>query len=141
MRNILTSGEIQRMFLEDENTIIRRPNIRKFCLDNDIFMEIHEKAWLIDYQTFMKKINPQKIKKHYKLPKMRSIHQCVKLWNKTHRYMGQMIDKHMIERFFNDERVFAYHHGNRWVINYNQLEPLIAEFIEKNNYKIRRIKR
>ena len=38
MKNLITSGELQRMFLaEDANTIIRRPNCRKFCLDNDIF--------------------------------------------------------------------------------------------------------
>ena len=54
MKRLVTSGELQRLFLaEDERTIINRPNCRKFCLDNDIFMEIHEKAWLIDFKPFI----------------------------------------------------------------------------------------
>lgn len=142
MKRFVTSGELQRMFLEeDERTIITRPNCRKFCLDNDIFMEIHEKAWLIEFETFMKKINPKKFNQHYDLPKMRNIQQCVSLWNKTHKRHGQMIDKHTVEKCLKNRRVFAYHHGNRWIINYNQLEIVIAEFFKQTNYKIKRIKR
>lgn len=76
MKRFVTSGDLQRMFLaEDHKTIIRRPNCRKFCLDNDIYMEIHEKAWLIEIKPFMDKINPRKIGKHYELPQMRNIAQ------------------------------------------------------------------
>ena len=142
MKRLVTSGELQRMFLaEDERTIITRPNCRKFCLDNDIFMEIHEKAWLIEIKPFMAKINPRKMKKHYELPKMRNIRQCVRIWNNTHKRSGQMIDKHTVEHCIKDKRVFAYHYGNRWIINYIQLEQVIAEFFAKTDYKIRRLKR
>ena len=142
MKRLVTSGELQRMFLsEDERTIITRPNCRKFCLDNNIFMEIHEKAWLIEIKPFMAKINPRKMKKHYELPKMRNIRQCVRIWNNTHKRSGQMIDKHTVERCIKDKRVFAYHYGNRWIINYIQLEQVIAEFFAKTDYKIRRLKR
>ena len=142
MKRFVTSGELQRMFhAEDEKTIIRRPNCRKFCLDNDIYMEIHEKAWLIEIKPFMDKINPRKMKKHYELPKMRNIRQCVRIWNNTHKRFGQMIDKHTVERCIKDKRVFAYHYGNRWIINYIQLEQVIAEFLAKTDYKIRRLKR
>lgn len=56
MKKLVSSGELQRMFLaEDKKTIIRRPNCRKFCLDNKIYMEIHDKAWLIDFKSFMEK--------------------------------------------------------------------------------------
>ena len=142
MKRLVTSGELQRMFLaEDKKTIIRRPNCRQFCLDNDIFMEIHDKAWLIEIKPFMAKLNPRKLKEHYDLPKMRNIRQCVKLWNNTHKRFGQMIDKHTVERCIKDKRVFAYHFGNRWIINYNQLAVVITEFFEKTDYKIRRLKR
>lgn len=142
MKRLITSGELQRMFLaEDERTIITRPNCRKFCLDNDIFMEIHDKAWLIEIKPFMDKINPRKMKKHYDLPKMRNIRQCVRIWNNTHKRSGLMIDKHTVERCIKDKRVFAYHYGNRWIINYIQLEKVITEFFTKTKYKIRRIKR
>ena len=140
LKFFMTSGELQRMFLaEDEKTIIRRPNCRKFCLDNDIYMEIHEKAWLIDYKDFMEKVNPKKLKKHYKQPKIRALTECVTIWNKSHRREGKIIDKHMVERFLKDKDLFKFHHGNRWFINYDQLEPKIAKFIEENNYKIKRM--
>lgn len=142
MKRLVTSGELQRLFLsEDERTIITRPNCRKFCLDNDIFMEIHEKAWLIDFKPFMEKVNPSKMTKHYDLPIMRNIRQCVRMWNNKHRRFSQIIDKHTVERFLKDKRVFAYHYGNRWIINYSQLEIVIEEYFRKTNYKIRRLKR
>lgn len=142
MECLMTSGQLYRMFLsEDPKTIIRRPNCRKFCLDNNINIEINQKAWLIDYQSFMSTVNPLNFEHHYTLPRMRNLRQCVNLWNSTHRWQKQMIDKHMVERFCKDKRVFAYHHGNRWIINYDQLEPLIAEYIEKNNYKIKKRRR
>lgn len=52
-----------------------------------------------------------------------------------------MINKHTVERCIKSKRVFAYHHGKKWIINYNQLENVIAELFEKTNYKIRKIKR
>ena len=142
MKRFVTSGELQRMFLaEDENTIINRPNCRKFCIDNDIYMEIHDKAWLIDFKSFMEKINPKNMKQHYELPRMRNIRQSVRIWNNTHKRSGQMIDKHTVERCIKSKKVFAYHFGNRWIINYDQLEVEIAKFFEKTNYKITRRKR
>ena len=103
-------------------------------------MEIHEQAWLIEIKPFMDKINPRKIGKHYEFPQMRNIRQCVRLWNNKHRRFGQIIDKHTVERFMNDKRVFTYHNGNRWIINYNQIESVIAEYFKKTNYKIKRLK-
>lgn len=76
---------------------IRRPNCRKFCLDNDIYIEIHEKAWLIDFQAFMEKVNLGQLDRHYELPKMRNITQCVELWNKKHKRKRQIIDKYTVE--------------------------------------------
>ena len=140
MRTFKTSGQLQRMFLAvDNKTIIRRPNCRKFCLDNDIYMEIHEKAWLIDYKDFMQKINPKKITAHYKQPKIRNLSECVLIWNKKYRNKGHIIDKHMVERFLKSKKVFHFHHGNRWFLNYDQLEVEIAKFIEAKKYKKRRI--
>ncbi len=142
MKRFITSGELCRLFQEqDEKTILRRPNCRKFCLDNDIYMEIHEKAWLIDFQAFMEKVNLGQLDRHYELPKMRNIKQCVDLWNKKHKRKRQIIDKHTVERCMKEDSVFAYHHGKRWVINYDQLEIEIEKFFKETNYKLVRRKR
>ena len=84
------------------NTIIRRPNCRKFCLDNDIFMEIHEKAWLIDIENFMRKVNPKSMSEHYEVPRLRNLRYCVNSWNK--RYKRWQIDKHDIEYLIKTKR-------------------------------------
>ena len=120
MKNLITSGELQRMFLaEDANTIIRRPNCRKFCLDNDIFMEIHEKAWLIDIENFMRKVNPKSMSEHYEVPRLRNLRYCVNSWNK--RYKRWQIDKHDIEYLIKNGKIFSFKHGNRWVLNYDEV--------------------
>ena len=72
---------------------------------------------------------------------MRNVRQSVRIWNNTHKRSGQMIDKHTVERCIKSKKVFAYHFGNRWIINYDQLEVEIAKFFEKTNYKITRRKR
>ena len=95
------------------NTIIRRPNCRKFCLDNDIFMEIHEKAWLIDIENFMRKVNPKSMSEHYEVPRLRNLRYCVNSWNK--RYKRWQIDKHDIEYLIKNEKIFSFKHGNRCV--------------------------
>ena len=89
----------------------------------------------------MEKVNPSRISKHYDLPIMRNIRQCVRMWNNKHRRFSQIIDKHTVERFLKDKRVFAYNYGNRLIIDYSQLEIVIEEFFRKTNYKIRRLKR
>lgn len=120
MKNLITSGKLLKMFLaEDANTIIRRPNCRKFCLDNDIFMEIHEKAWLIDIENFMRKVNPKSMSEHYEVPRLRNLRYCINSWNK--RYKRWQIDKHDIEYLIKTEKIFSFKHGNRWVLNYDEV--------------------
>lgn len=129
MKNLITSGELQRMFLaEDANTIIRRPNCRKFCLDNDIFMEIHEKAWLIDIENFMSKVNPKSMSEHYEVPRLRNLRYCVNSWNK--RYKRWQIDKHDIEYLIKNEKIFSFKHGNRWVLNYDEVLKELKVYVK-----------
>ena len=50
----VTSGYLHRLFVEkDKDTILRRPNIRRFVLQYGVPCEQHEKAWLIDFDAFM----------------------------------------------------------------------------------------
>ena len=46
MNTLISSGELMRMFLNaDPNTIIRRPNLRRFAHDNDIRYIITNGKW------------------------------------------------------------------------------------------------
>ena len=60
MNKLVTSGYIAKLFKQaDKNTIIRRPNLRRFAEQNDVEYYVHDTAWLINFDDFMSKINPQ----------------------------------------------------------------------------------
>ena len=56
MRDLISSGDLMRLFLEsDPNTIIRRPNVRRFAQENGVRHIICNGKWLIDNKEFFKK--------------------------------------------------------------------------------------
>ena len=84
---------------------------------------------LIDEQDFINKMNPYKVTEHiYKVPRLRNIDGCVKEWNKQRRKGERYIHADEISAFLKkDCTVFKYKFGNRWIINYDQLEPYLKE--------------
>ena len=122
----VTSGDIHKMFLaEDKDTIVTRNNARRICLQNDIKHLISSNIIIIDKEDFLTKTNPYKIKQHiYSIPKLRHIRGCAKEWN-SHRKKGErFIHADEIRAFLkNDNKVFKYLYGNKWIVNYDQLEP------------------
>ena len=71
---LVSSGDIWRIFLEaDPDTIIRRPNLRRFARDNGVEHYIYEKGWLINQEQFFQKINPKNLSLRESMPRMRSI--------------------------------------------------------------------
>ena len=130
---LVSSGDIWRAFLdEDENTIIRRPNLRRFAKDNGVEHYIIGGIWLINKEQFFKAINPRNISVQENLPRIRSIQSSVREWNSTHKRV--IIDKHIVEICMNDNSVFKLWRGNKWLINYDQLEPVIIAFMKDNEY-------
>ena len=91
-------------------------------------MEIHEKAWLIDIENFMSKVNPKSISEHYEVPRLRNLRYCVNSWNK--RYKRWQIDKHDIEYLIKNEKIFSFKHGNRWVLNYDEVLKELKVYVK-----------
>ena len=121
-----TSGDIHRLFLEeDKDTMITRNNVRRICLQSDVKCHLARNTILIDANDFISKINPYKIDKHfYTIPRLRCINGCVKEWNKQRQKGERYIHADEIRAFLkNDQTVFKYKFGNRWIVNYDQLEP------------------
>lgn len=133
MARLATSGEILRTFLAgDESTIIRKPNLRRFARDNGIELYVYEKAWLINREQFFKALNPKNITQRYTMPRLRQKASAVRQWNSEH--PDEIIDKHIVELCVLDERVFYYKRNNTWVINYDQLEMVIVEYMAHHAY-------
>ena len=82
----VTSGYLHRLFVEkDEGTILRRPNIRRFAMQYGVPCEQHEKAWLIDFDAFMKAISPKEYQPQRGAIRIRSIDNALKEYNKKHK--------------------------------------------------------
>ena len=89
----VTSGYLQRLFAEqDKETILRRPNIRRFVLQYNVPYEQHKKAWLIDFDAFMKAIAPKKYPVQEGVPKVRRIENALKEYNSSHKQNATMDD-------------------------------------------------
>ena len=130
---LVSSGDIWRTFLEaDKDTIIRRPNLRRFARDNGIEHYVTSGPWLINKEEFFKALNPKNISSREEMPRIRSIASSVRQWNSYHKRV--IIDKHIVEICMQHDSVFKIRRGNVWLINYDQLEPIIREFMKENEY-------
>ena len=124
---LVGSGYIMRLFkAADKETIIRRPNLRRFARDNGVTYYIVESIWLIDIDGFMKAIAPKEYPSNATMPRLRNIKTSVDEYNQSHE---QQIDKHVVAKCMKSDKVFKYFHDRKWIINYDELEPVIDEFL------------
>ena len=116
----VTSGYLQRLFAEqDKKTIFRRPNIRRFVLQYNVPYEQHKKAWLIDFNAFMKAIAPKKYPVQEGVPKVRRIENALKEYNASHEQKATMDD---VKACLKSGNVFYYSYWGKTIVNYDELE-------------------
>lgn len=116
----VTSGYLQRLFAEqDKQTILRRPNIRRFVLQYNVPCEQHKKAWLIDFDAFMKAIAQKKYPVQDGIPKVRRIENALKDYNSSHKQNATMDD---VKACLKSGNVFYYSYRDRIIVNYDELE-------------------
>lgn len=60
-RRMRTTGHIARIFFDaDSDTMVRKPNMRLFAKDNNVFYHILSNGkWIIDIDEFLIAINPK----------------------------------------------------------------------------------
>lgn len=128
----VTSGYLQRLFAEqDKETILRRPNIRRFVLQYNVPCEQHKKAWLIDFNAFMKAIAPKKYPVQEGVPKVRKIENALKEFNAAHKQKATMDD---VNACLKSGNVFYYCYRGRTIVNYEELE-IELEFNTRKSIK------
>ena len=128
-----TSGDIYREFIkQDKDTVLRRLNLRYFVRDSKINHIISQSKWLIDFDDFMDKINPNKIEKACEMPRLRTKISAQNEWNKHHR---KKIKHHIIDCICNSGKVTVRKHGRYNLINYDELEKEIKTILkDKGKY-------
>ena len=128
----ITSGKLQSIFAEkDADTILRYTNVRRFAIENEIPHILEHNIILIDPDEFMLKVNPNGWEGRYQMPRLRTLKDCVQLWNK--RFKRWQIDKHDIERLIREEKITSFKHGNRWVLNYDEVIEALREYVKSYN--------
>ena len=120
-RIMLTSGEIYRAFLEnDPQTIVRKPNLRRFVQQYGIHHFILNDKWIIDFPAFAAAVNPKAIKHHRSQPRLRAHDDAVFDFKRLHPHLH--VSLQMIEQQLCSPEVFSIKNGKRWIINYDELE-------------------
>ena len=124
----VTSGYLHRLFVEkDKDTILRRPNIRRFVLQYGVPCEQHEKAWLIDFDAFMAAIALREYPPQRGIVRIRSIDNALKEYNKKHKKQATMQD---VEACIFNGKVFSYSYWDRTIVNYDELEAELEEYMK-----------
>lgn len=129
----MTTGEIYRIFKQaDNNTPIRKLNMRYYCKIENVSHTICNHKWLIDFNDFLTRLNPKGITERKSLPRLRTKISAQKEWNSKHR---TKIKHHIIDVICDSGKVFVYKHGRVNIINYDELEQeLIRILKEKGKY-------
>jgi len=78
----------------------------------------------------------------YVIPRIRSIVSATKEWNRNfYNHSGWKLHTDEVRAIVKGSTVFRYKFGNRWLVNYDQLEPLldayVIERLKKKNKKVR----
>ena len=128
-----TTGEIYRLIkCIDNDTIIRKTNMRTFCKKENLDYTVCQGKWMIDMDSFINTLNPKHIKRSTPFPRMRTKISAQREWNATHR---RKIKHYIIDCICASGKVFVYKHGKYNIINYDQLEKeLINELKRRNEY-------
>lgn len=123
----VTSGYLQRLFAEqDKETILRRPNIRRFVLQYNVPYEQHKKAWLIDFDAFMKAIAPKIYPVLEGIPKVLRIENALEEYNAAHKQKATMDD---VKACLRGGNMFYYSYLGRTIVNYDEIE----QYLKGNN--------
>ena len=124
---IITTGNLYKLFKEnDEDTIIRMRNLRTLVANNDFYYHKVGENYLIDYDDFMKKINPKNLEHRYEIPKLRSIKSATREYNKTHK---NQISYHLVEKCVASGNVSYVKTIRYYLINYIELEKEIEKML------------
>ncbi len=126
---MMTSTEILRLFrTQDENTLIRRPNLRRFVEANGIsFFRFNRSKWIINAEEFMRAINPRGVHQKTEPPKIRSL--CGAIQSLKQYYPHLQITTDMVMKAFHSEQVFKIKNGGHWLLNYGELEQAVLSEI------------
>lgn len=129
-RDLMTSGEIWRMFLtRDAATKIRKLNIRLFVKEQGIWYFVSpSRKWYIDFNAFMEKINPRHINERVEIPRLRWHDDSVRNFKRTHPELkGATMT--VAEQALKFDKVFKTLNAHRRIMNYDRHEQTVISIL------------
>ena len=87
---------------------------------------------LISINTFLLIHNPNITEHDYVIPRIRNIETAAKEWNKNYpKYSSYRLKLDEVRYIVKNSPVYRYKFGNRWLVNYDQLETLLDAYVRK----------
>lgn len=116
----------------DEETIFRVRNIRKFVTTHNVIHHKVGNCYLIDFEDFMKTINPLKIDRRYSIPRIRTIDSSTREYNSIHK--PRITHHTVLDCLKQHEDEITYLKSERqYLINYDELEEQLIKMLKKKN--------
>lgn len=137
-KNMKTSGQTFRYFIEaDEDTIIRKPNLRRFCDTNNIHSvkeySLHKP--LYDLNDFLMKVNPKGISCKMPIPNVMILVQAVNEFQTKHPEDIDLIDRKFVSTVRAKGQFFIFRRLRTLYLNYEEFEKqaeTLLTFLKEN---------
>ncbi len=132
-KNMKTSGQIYRIFLAaDEDTILRKPNMRRFCdaynIHKVVNNELHKP--LYDFNELLLTVNPKGINYTAPMPIIRRFENAVNDMRVNHFEISKRITWKLCYKIIREGKLWRERYGKGWILNYKEFEEEILKALD-----------
>lgn len=100
--------------------------MRRFVKANNIPYGVTDTGrWVINYESFIKAVNPKNLSTHVDMPRLCWHDDTVRKYQKRNPQVK--ITMKEIEELLRTDKIFTTLNGHRWIINYDELEREILK--------------
>lgn len=134
-RRMRTPREIYEKFIKtDKGTVIRKANIRTLLAQGDVHAIRVPNGWVADIDEIMRLFGAEKNLPRRKVPRIRNLEESITQIKRL--FPQYKLTIAVITEIIHSGKIFVYYHGNRWILNFDELVHEVEEYIKENNHGI-----
>lgn len=124
-RKMRGTFEILDLFKEyDPNSILCKVTVRRIAADEKkVFARLHSQKWMIDIEQFANFLSGKTNQIETSVPRIRNYEKCYHLIHKDYPYAK--VTWNRLHDIVHSGKIFIIKHGNRWILNYDQLLDIL----------------
>lgn len=126
-RKMRGTFEILNIFKEsDFDTILCKMIIRRIASEEKkVFARLHSQKWIIDLDQFISFLSGKTNKCTTSVPQIRTYEKCYHLICKDYPHIK--VTWNRLHDIVHSGKIFIIKHGNRWILNYDQLLEILLD--------------